>query len=153
MNLLNHMIIFEEGNGTPLQYSCLENPMDGGAWWAAIYRVAKSQTRRSASPGKAGISGLHSRLPRGVRPRLQILALRTPTTPPATPTVSQVPLTVWAPGPSAGALQRERSAAVPRAQGRVTAGVGVRRKQTEEQPPFRRASEEVGKRGRWQDVT
>ena len=34
-----------EGNGTPLQYSCLENPMDGGAWWAAIHGVAKSQTR------------------------------------------------------------------------------------------------------------
>ena len=33
-----------EGNGTPLQYSCLENPMDGGAWWAAVYGVAKSQT-------------------------------------------------------------------------------------------------------------
>ena len=29
-----------EGNGTPLQYSCLENPMDGGAWWAAVYGVA-----------------------------------------------------------------------------------------------------------------
>ena len=36
-----------EGNGTPLQYSCLENPMDGGAWWAAVYGVAKSQTRLS----------------------------------------------------------------------------------------------------------
>ena len=34
-----------EGNGNPLQYSCLENPMDGGAWWAAIYGVAQSQTR------------------------------------------------------------------------------------------------------------
>ena len=33
------------GNGTPLQYSCLENPMDGGAWWAAVHGVAKSQTR------------------------------------------------------------------------------------------------------------
>ena len=33
-----------EGNGTPLQYSCLENPMDGGAWWAAVHRVAKSDT-------------------------------------------------------------------------------------------------------------
>ena len=33
------------GNGTPLQYSCLENPMDGGAWWAAVYGVAQSQTR------------------------------------------------------------------------------------------------------------
>jgi len=33
-----------EGNGTPLQYSCLENPMDGGAWWAAVHGVAKSLT-------------------------------------------------------------------------------------------------------------
>ena len=32
------------GNGTPLQYSCLENPMDGGAWWAAVHGVAKSRT-------------------------------------------------------------------------------------------------------------
>ena len=32
-------------NGTPLQYSCLENPMDGGAWWAAVCGVAKSWTR------------------------------------------------------------------------------------------------------------
>ena len=36
-----------EGNGTPLQYSCLENPMDGGAWWAAVHGVAKSLTRLS----------------------------------------------------------------------------------------------------------
>ena len=36
-----------EGNGTPLQYSCLENPMDRGAWWAAVHEVAKSQTRVS----------------------------------------------------------------------------------------------------------
>ena len=36
-----------EGNGNPLQYSCLENPMDGGAWWAAVHAVAKSQTRLS----------------------------------------------------------------------------------------------------------
>ena len=34
-----------EGNGNPLQYSCLENPMDGGAWWATVHRVAKNQTR------------------------------------------------------------------------------------------------------------
>ena len=32
------------GNGSPLQYSCLENPMDGGAWWAAVYGVAQSRT-------------------------------------------------------------------------------------------------------------
>ena len=38
---------FGEGNGTPLQYSCLENPMDGGAWWAAVHGVSKSQTRLS----------------------------------------------------------------------------------------------------------
>ena len=36
-----------EGNGTPLQYSCLENPMDGEAWWAAVHGVATSQTRLS----------------------------------------------------------------------------------------------------------
>ena len=34
-----------EGNGNPLQYSCLENPMEGGAWWATAHRVAKSWTR------------------------------------------------------------------------------------------------------------
>ena len=34
-----------DGNGNPLQCSCLENPRDGGAWWAAIYGVAQSQTR------------------------------------------------------------------------------------------------------------
>ena len=37
-----------EGNGNPLQYSCLENPMDRGAGWAIIHGVAKSQTRLSA---------------------------------------------------------------------------------------------------------
>ena len=36
-----------EGNGNPLQYSCLENPMDGGAWWATVHGVAKSWTRLS----------------------------------------------------------------------------------------------------------
>ena len=34
-----------EGNGNLLQYSCLENPMDGGAWWAAVHGVAQSRTR------------------------------------------------------------------------------------------------------------
>ena len=34
-----------EGNGTPLQCSCLENPRDGGAWWAAVYGVAQSRTQ------------------------------------------------------------------------------------------------------------
>jgi len=36
---------YGEGNGTPLQYSCLENPMDRGAWWAAVYGVTQSGTR------------------------------------------------------------------------------------------------------------
>ena len=39
-----------EGNGNPLQYSCLENPMDRGAWWAAVYGVTKSQTQLSDFP-------------------------------------------------------------------------------------------------------
>ena len=39
-----------EGDGTPLQYSCLENPMDGGAWWAAVHGVAKSRTRLGDFP-------------------------------------------------------------------------------------------------------
>ena len=44
-----HILVsgFREGNGTPLQYSCLENPMDGGAWWAAVHGVAKSWTQLS----------------------------------------------------------------------------------------------------------
>ena len=38
-------MVLGEGNGTPLQYSCLENPMDGGAWKAAVHGVAEGQTR------------------------------------------------------------------------------------------------------------
>ena len=37
--------VIGEGNGNPLQYSCLENPMDGRAWWAAVHGVTKGQTR------------------------------------------------------------------------------------------------------------
>ena len=37
----------EAGNGSPLQYSCLENPMDRGAWWAFVHGVTKSQTQLS----------------------------------------------------------------------------------------------------------
>ena len=40
-------VVPQEGNGNPLQYSCLENPMDRGAWWAAVHGVAKSWTRLS----------------------------------------------------------------------------------------------------------
>ena len=37
-----------EGNGNPLQYSCLENPMDGGAWWSTVHGVTKRRTRLSS---------------------------------------------------------------------------------------------------------
>ena len=37
--------IYGEGNGTPLQYSCLDKPVDGGAWWAVVHGVAESRTR------------------------------------------------------------------------------------------------------------
>ena len=45
--LSNSSYLYGEGNGTPLQYSCPENPTDGGAWWAAVHGVAKSRTRLS----------------------------------------------------------------------------------------------------------
>ena len=41
------LVHFDLGNGTPLQYSCLENPMDGGAWKAAVHGVTESRTRLS----------------------------------------------------------------------------------------------------------
>ena len=46
------VLVFEtgDGNSIPLQYSCLENPMDGRAWWASVYGVAQSQTRLSNFP-------------------------------------------------------------------------------------------------------
>ena len=49
-----------EGNGNPLQYSCLENPRDGTAWWAAVYGVEESRTGlkrlRSSSSSEQGLS-------------------------------------------------------------------------------------------------
>ena len=45
--LVHIVSVIREGNGTPLQYSCLENPMDGGAWWAAVHGVAEGRTRLS----------------------------------------------------------------------------------------------------------
>ena len=39
--------VLDEGNGNPLQYSCLENPMDGGAWKASVHGIARSRTRLS----------------------------------------------------------------------------------------------------------
>ena len=41
------VVMYGEGNGTPLQYSCLENPMGGGAWSAAVHGIARSQTQLS----------------------------------------------------------------------------------------------------------
>ena len=46
-----------EGNGNPRQCSCLENPMDGGAWWAAVYGVAQSQTRLKRLSSSGSSSG------------------------------------------------------------------------------------------------
>ena len=50
-----------EGNGNPLQCSCLENPRDGGAWWAAVYVVAHSQTqqKRLSSSSSSSMYSLH----------------------------------------------------------------------------------------------
>ena len=48
--LVKNTLPLGEGNGTPLQYSCLENPMDGGAWWAAVHGVARSWMRLSDFP-------------------------------------------------------------------------------------------------------
>ena len=42
--LFTSLLFLVEGNGTPLQYSCLKNPMDGRAWWAAVHGVAEGRT-------------------------------------------------------------------------------------------------------------
>jgi len=49
-----------EGNGNPLQYSCLENPRDGGAWWAAVYGVTQSQTRLKRLSSRSSLLSLNS---------------------------------------------------------------------------------------------
>ena len=49
-------LLGREGDGTLLQYSCLKNPMDGGAWWAAVYGVAQSQTRLKRLSSSSGSS-------------------------------------------------------------------------------------------------
>ena len=48
-----------EGNDTPLKYSCLENPMDGGVWWAAVHGVAKSQTGLKRLSSSSSMSCLY----------------------------------------------------------------------------------------------
>ena len=45
--LTSFLLYSHIGNGNPLQYSCLENPMEGGAWWATVPWVAKSRTQLS----------------------------------------------------------------------------------------------------------
>ena len=56
LTLAESMAPHGEGNGNPLQCSCLENPRDGGAWWAAVYGVAQSQTclKRLSSSSSSG---------------------------------------------------------------------------------------------------
>jgi len=56
------LLCIGEGNGKPLQCSCLENPRDGGAWWAAVYGVAQSQTRlkRLSSSSSSMHSYMHT---------------------------------------------------------------------------------------------
>ena len=49
---------YEEGNGNPLQCSCLENPRGRGAWWAAIYGVAQSRTRLKRLSSSSSSKGL-----------------------------------------------------------------------------------------------
>src|SRR5574337_1011805 len=49
-----------EGKGNPLQCSCLENPRDGGAWWAAVYGVAQSRTRLKRLSSSSTLYALHT---------------------------------------------------------------------------------------------
>ena len=65
-----------EGNGTPLQYSCLENPMDGRAWWAAVHGVTKSQTRLRDFPFTFHLHALEKE----TATHSSVLAWRTPGT-------------------------------------------------------------------------
>ena len=55
----------EGGHGNPLQYSCLENPMDGGAWWTTVYRVAKSQRGLKQLSTHTCVNMIHSHLQLG----------------------------------------------------------------------------------------
>ena len=58
-----------EGNGTPLQYSCLENPMDGGAWWATVYAVAESDKTKQVTHTKHERESVScSAMPNSLRP-------------------------------------------------------------------------------------
>ena len=65
-----------EGNGNPLQCSCLENPRDSGAWWAAVYGVTQSWTRlkRLSSSSSSNLQFQGPFVPISLRPTLQIVA-------------------------------------------------------------------------------
>ena len=65
-----------EGNGTPLQYSCLENPMDRGAWWVAVHGVSKSRTRLSSFTSTFHFHALEKEM----ATHSSVLALRIPGT-------------------------------------------------------------------------
>ena len=58
-----------EGNGNPLQYSCLENPRDGGAWWAAVYGVTQSRTQLKRLSSSSRVA----QLVQGCRGTLQLI--------------------------------------------------------------------------------
>ena len=66
--------LFGEGNGTPLQYFCLENLLDGGAWQAAVHGVAKSQTRLSDFTSSFHLHALEKEM----ATHSSVLAWRTP---------------------------------------------------------------------------
>ena len=64
-----------EGNGNPLQCSCLENPRDGGAWWAAVYGVAQSRTRLNRLSSSSSMKTTPLCLKASPRPLLQTASL------------------------------------------------------------------------------
>ena len=103
-----------EGNGNPLQYACLENPRDGGAWWAAVYGVTQSQTQlmRLSSSSSSMFHHIHCLNDMTVPPytRLGIdVLVSIPTRPAPAPsgtggcyklTLQQCPPPAWSPSPS-----------------------------------------------------
>ena len=81
--------VLREGNGNPLQCSCLENSRDGGAWWAAVYGVAQSQTRLKKLSSSSSMSVLEDSILTEVsefNPATENLEL-----PPRLPTFAQRP--------------------------------------------------------------
>ena len=113
-NLFPLMFHHGEGNGNPLQYACLENPRDGGAWWAAVYGVTQSQTQlmRLSSSSSSMFHHIHCLNDMTVPPytRLGIdVLVSIPTRPAPAPsgtggcyklTLQQCPPPAWSPSPS-----------------------------------------------------